>query len=241
MKTKVLFAAALLLSASAFAQEVAVKNKQAASVSTTADKSGSTANASINSSSKTTIKSSAADKAAMNAGQNEQEANKTVVTQKESVAGQARTNIATAQKTIQEKSNGSGSIHASAQAGAHSESNKISQDASLSNQGTISAEGVKSSGKEVKKEGQASLNTQTAAAVQTANQGVNQTKSSLAKTNASAEKQAKMADGKVKAHANAGTANAIHSGAGIANASKPKPASVKMQTQLKSNARLKIK
>jgi hypothetical protein len=221
MKTKVLFAAALLLSASSFAQEVAVKNEQAASASTTV-KSGSTANTNISSSSNTEVNSNAAEKVAAKADQKGQEANKTVTTQKEAVTGQVRTDIATTQKSMQETSNGSGDIHANAQADARSGSNKVDQDASLNSQGAVSAEGFKSSGKELKKEGQTSLNSQTASAVQITNHGVNQTKRAVTKTNAS-------------------TATAIHSSAGIANSAKPKPASIKMNTRLKSNTGLKIK
>jgi hypothetical protein len=240
MKTKVLFAAALLLSASSFAQEVAVKNEQAASASTTV-KPGSTANANISSSSKTEIKSNAAENSSMKADQKVREANTTVTTQKEALTGQVQADMATTHKTVQEKRNESGDIHVNAQADAGSGRNKVGRDASLNNQEAVSAEGFKGSGKELKKEGQASLNTQVASTAQITNHEANRTKSTVTKTNAGVEKEAKMVNGKAKTQASAGATTAIHSGAGITNGAKPKPASIKMNTQLKSNSGLKIK
>jgi len=54
-------------------------------------------------------------------------------------------------------------------------------------------------------------------------------------------KTVKIENEKVKADAKNNTDNTLKAGAGIANNAKAKPASFKMQTQLKGNARLKIK
>jgi hypothetical protein len=178
MKTKVLFAAALLLSTASFAQELTAKSEQATTVSTTAGNSGSSGNANISSSSNASVKTNAANKTA----RIKEEAKKTIVAQKEAVKGQTSTDIKTAQKAVQENGNESGTVYAGARVGAGSKSNKISQDASLSEQ----------------------------------------TKSSLSKTSINAKKETKRLKGSVKAV-------------------KPKPASFKMQTQLRTNAGLKIR
>ena len=204
MKTKLLFAAALLLSIGSFAQEASAKNDQATSASVQSGNTGSSGNVSISSSSNAGVKSDIAGKMAKKTDQTKQKTKKAVVKQKEAVSGQAHTDVMTTQKTVKENSSGSGSVQSESQIVAESKSNKVSQDASLNNKTNVSAESVKSTGNEAKKE-------------------------------------AKMDNERVKTDVKNSTGNTISAGTGIASKAKPKPVAFRMQTQLKGNARLKIK
>jgi|HubBroStandDraft_4_1064222.scaffolds.fasta_scaffold246890_1 hypothetical protein len=204
MKTKLLFVAALFLATGSFAQEVTAKSDQATSATTQSGNAGSSGNAGISSSSNATVKTSAVDKATKKANQSKQKAKKAVIKQKEAVSGQAHADVMTTQKTVKENSTGSGSVQSESRISAESKSNKVSQNASLNNKANVSAESVKSTGNEAKKD-------------------------------------SKMGNETVKTDVKNSSDNAIRTGTGIASKTKPKPATFRMQTQLKGNARLKIK
>ena len=150
MKTKLLFVAALLLSIGSFAQEVTVKNDQATSASTQSGNAGSSGNVNISSSSDVRVNSDAAGKTSKKADQIKQKTKKAVVKQKEAFSEKARTDIMTTQKTVKENSSGSGSVQSESQISAESKSNKVSQDAYLNKKTNVSAESIKSTGKEAK-------------------------------------------------------------------------------------------
>jgi hypothetical protein len=150
MKTKLLFAAALLLSIGSFAQEVTAKNDQATSANAQSGNTGSSGNVSISSSSNARVKSDIVGKTAKKADKTKQKTKKAVVKQKEAVLGQAQTDVMSTQKTVKENSNGSGSVQSESQISAEPKSNKVSQDAYLNSKANVSAESVKSTGNEAK-------------------------------------------------------------------------------------------
>jgi hypothetical protein len=241
MKTRTLLTAALFLSTASFAQSVATKNEEASSAIVQSSPSGKTTKANLNSSSDITVKTSAPDKTAGKADHAIQQTKKTVVAQKEQVTARTEADIESGKKTVSSNSSGSAYAHAENQDAAESRNNKVSQESYLNNQAAVSAEGAKSSRKEAEKDGQATLKKQTASTVQTTDHVEKQSKSSLIKTSADAKTTANSANGKAKTDVKVGSASAMKAGTSIANTSKPKPASFKMQTQIKSNARLKIK
>jgi hypothetical protein len=63
---------------------------------------------------------------------------------------------------------------------------------------------------------------------------------SLAKTGDKTKTTLKKVDADVKTGASAGSSAAIKTGTGIQHTVKPRPASVKMQSQVKTNAGIKI-
>lgn len=241
MKTKVLFAAAILLSTAAFAQEVTAKKELANSASAAVGNSGSSGNVNNSSTSNANVKTNAADKTARKADQTKQEAKNAITTQKEAVEGEMHTDVNAPQKAVKENSNGLIGVHSNTQVSSKSEENKVTQDASLGNQMTVSDENVKSSGNEVKKEGQASLNTATSSTIKTTNVMEKQTETSLIKTKVKVDKAIQIVDGNVQTNAKASNATAIKASTGAQQVATPKPASFKMQTQVIGNAGLKIK
>lgn len=241
MKTKVLFAAAILLSTAALAQEVTAKSELANSSSAAVGNSGSSGNVNNSSTSNAHVKTSAADKAARKSDQTKQEAKNAIATQKEAVAGEMHTDVNATQEAVRENSDELSGVHSDTRVSAKSEDNKVTQDASLGNKMTVSDENVKSSGKEVKKEGQTSLNSATVSTIQTSNAMEKQTETSLIETKVKAKKAIEIVDGNVQTNAKATTATALKASTGIQQVAQPKPASIKMQTQVIGNAGLKIK
>ena len=162
MKTKLLFAAALLLSTASFAQSVTAKNKDAVSAGAQASQSGSKTNANLASSSDVTVKSNAAGKTVQKADQAKQETRHEVATQKEAVKAGTSTGEETVQKTETVKSNESSTAHAGVKAGDESGNNKLRQETSLKQQSAVSGERMKGSGKDAENESVTRLKTQTA-------------------------------------------------------------------------------
>jgi hypothetical protein len=215
MKTNLLFAASLFLSTASFAQEATTKNDQTTTAVAIISNPEKPSYANVSTSSNSSVKISAADKIAQKADQTKQGVKKEAAGQKEALESQKLPDAG---------------ISTDAGISAETKSNKLSQETSLNSQANVSAESAKSNGKELKEKGQASLNSGTASAIETNNKIEKQTKSGLIQTNSDVKKDAKLVKStSVKAVKN------------ISKTVKPIPASLKMHTELKGNAGLKIK
>jgi hypothetical protein len=175
MKTNLLFAAALLLSAGTYAQTI--KSASAQSSATTAS-AGKTAELQSASTSNTAISTDAGTLAAQKTNQEKQQAKQEVTAVK--TAADAREKQAIS--TVKEKSSAAASIKGEGQVNAGAKDNKVSQDASLQSGVSVSGQPAKSTAKAVIQHTAAEVKTGSKAAVNTATAAKTSVKTTVAKT-----------------------------------------------------------
>jgi hypothetical protein len=214
MKTNLLVVA-LFISTASFAQQAQTAGKTDA-VITPSEK---TVDAGANSSVQATTKTDVIEKTSDRVGQTGDKAKKDVNTEKNAGEGQISADKATVKQTVKQAANTS-SVSSQAGAGVTEKSanNKVSGDASIS--------------------GQAKVSPNNTGIVQKAGDVSGKAHATAAKTDKQAKKATVAAKNDAKSQAkNAGNIG-VKSNTAV-QASKPKP--VKMNTQIKTNAALKIK
>jgi len=136
MKTNLLFAAALLLSAGTYAQAIKSSNTQSSATTASA---GKTADLHSTSSSNTTVSSNAGALAAQKTNQEKQQAKQEVNAARTEANAREKQAEKETVPAVKEKSSTSASVNGEGQVNAGTKDNKLSQDASL--QSSISASG----------------------------------------------------------------------------------------------------
>jgi hypothetical protein len=213
MKTNLLVAA-LFISTASFAQQAQTAGKTDAIVTP----SEKTTDVSANSTAQATAKTGVIEKTSDRVSQTGDKAKKDLNADKDAVKGQISADKSTVQETAKQADNASASDRAGASLTEKSANNKISGDASISGQAKVSANNT--------------------GIVQKAGDVSGKAHATAAKTSSRAKKATVAAKNDAKSQAkNAGNIS-VKSNTTV-QASKPKP--VKMNTQIKANAGLKIK
>jgi hypothetical protein len=179
MKTNLLFAAALLLSAGMSAQTI--KSSDAQSSGTSA-KAGKITELQSTSSSNTAVSSNAGKLTTQKANQEKQQAKQEVAaigTAANTRAKQAKTEAVSA---VKEKSNSSASINGEAQVNAGAKDNKVAQDASLQGNASASGQPAKTTVKAIAKRTGTEVKAGSKAAVNTVSVAKTSVKTTVAKT-----------------------------------------------------------
>jgi hypothetical protein len=119
--------------------------------------------------------------------------------------------------------------------------NKLSQDASLNSGLKASSSDAKSRVDGLGQEGQATAHTKTNESLKTTATEKNEADNGIAKTASSSRSDLNKTQTTAKSSVDAGSSIAVHEAGGIKKSVKPHPASIKVQSQIKANAGIKIK
>lgn len=168
MKTNVLITAGLLLSGATFAQDVNTKSEAISQVQVKTAVADNKASAS-NSATATVSASSAANKAAAKADRTKKEIKELVNTQKEAVAGEAKSGISTAKQVVQENSQVSAQAGATTSTSAAVNTSKINTDGTVQAQAAVSPDAAVTTAKKVKKTGMNTAHTTATGILETGN------------------------------------------------------------------------
>ena len=216
MKTTLLFSACLFIAAASFAQTT-VKNDQESKTATNvnAGKSGLQSGSSTNASSSASIYSDAVNKTETKVQSDAKKGKKAISAEKKT----ASEKVKATEKEVKNTASGdhfvSGEEKSDADVSAGNKGNKIDENSSLNGQALVSVSGAETTGKQLEKDGKTSVASTKSVAAQNSDA-----------VKAKADKAVIKADKKVKT-----------SGTAV----KTKPANIKMNTQVKTNAAIRIK
>ena len=244
MKSKALFVAALLLSTAAFSQDLSAKSEQAAKVKATtqtAGKSSASADATATSSTNAKVKTHAFNKAEEKANSTKQETKEKSTAQKKAVSAEMKEDESQAKETTQESKEASVGVHSNTSERSENRNNKVSSKASLNSQASVSSDGVKSATGELKNEGKAVVDTRISPTRKEGNQMKEQTSSNLSKTGGKVKANVKTVNNGIQSNTSTSARESVKAGTGINPAVKPKPVVTKINTQVRTNAGLKIR
>lgn len=227
MKKTLLISTALLFSVITFAQTT-VKNSEAIKDNTTiqTSKSGSKVNNSGNASGATSIQSHTATKAENKSYAELKEQNEKAAKAKQTLVMQANDKEQKSEKMASKDHSVSASAHSNTSVHASAEDNNYSNNASINDGATVSTARLKSKGTQIKNEEKAAVTAKTDATLENGNHVA-------AQVNKIAEKGGEKI--------NATSTAAVKSGAATAHIVKPRPASIKMNTMVKTNAGIRIR
>jgi hypothetical protein len=217
MKTNLLIATALLLSAAGFSQQSDTKTIQS---ETASDKIGG--DASVQVSAHTRIKSGAAGSAENQVAMAKKKAKTVSSSTEKKASGQANAAIDKSREATEGNTSAQTSLQSNSDANAGSGNNKQGRDASLITGSKASASGATGNAGVPGKEGQATAATKTTEALKTTTMVKNETEKGITKT----------ADG---------SSRSVKAAGGNNQSVKPRSVQVKAHSQIKTNAGIKIK
>lgn len=227
MKTTLLFSAAILVSVVTFAQ-TSVKNQETVKSITAvqSDKGSSEVKSSGSASSSTNIQSNAANSTEHKAYSTAEKGKNEIAAEKQALATKAKTEAQQAKKTASQDVTVSANAQSDTKITATEKNNKTQENASF-NAGThVSSKGIKNSSNHMMKESEATVGNSAVSAIETGN-GV---KTGVSKATV-----------KTGETTNAASATTIKSRSSTAHSVKPAPASLKMNTHVKTNSGIRIK
>lgn len=227
MKKTLLISTALLFSAVTFAQTT-VKNSEAIKDKTTiqSSKDGSKVNSSGNATSATSIQSNTANNAGGKSYAEIKKENKEAATEKQKLVTQAKDKEQKSEKMASKDRTVSASAHSNTSVNASAGDNNYSNNTSLNDGATVSTAHLKNRGKQIKNEEKATVTAKTNSTLENGNQVATRVNKTAVK---GGEK------------INTTSSTAVQSGAASAHIVKPRPASIKMNTMVKTNAGIRIK
>jgi hypothetical protein len=232
MKTNLLMATAMLLSAASFGQQADTKTTQSETVQAATIKNGS--DASVQAYTNTGIKSEAVDHSVTSA-------KKKVKKTGSSVEKKAKSAIDKNQGATEGNTSAHASLQANSGANAGSGNNKLSQDASLNTGLKASSADAKKQAEVLSGEAKATGYTKTNESLKTTASMKNEADKSIAETAGKTKTDMNKAETTAKTSVGAGSSTTVKAAGGIKQSIKPRPVSVKVHNQIKTNAGLKIK
>jgi hypothetical protein len=239
MKTKLLIATALLLSAASFGQQADTKTTQSETVQAATSQNGS----------------DASEKAYVNtrlvsrtAGSTENQ----VITEKKKVkrvsasvekkaSGQAKSAVDKGQAATEGNTSTHASLQANSGSNAGSRNNKLSQDASLNTGLKVSSADEKKQADVLSGEANATGRTKANESLKTTARVKNEADKDKTESAGKTRTDMNKAETTAKTKVDAGSSTAVKATGGIKQSIKPRPVSVKVHNQIKTNAGLKIK
>jgi hypothetical protein len=236
MKTNLFMATALLLSAAGFGQQADTKTTQSETAQVATVKNGS--DASIKAYANTGINSEAVDHTVISA---KKKVKKTGSSVEKKASGQAKSAIDKSQGATEGNTSAQSSLQANSDAKAGSGNNKPGRDASLNT-------GLKASSSDAKRgegvlsgEGQATVHAKSNESLKTTARVKNGADQGISETAGKTRTDVNKAETTAKTRVDAGSSTAVKTAGGIKQSIKPRPVSVKVQSQMKTNAGIKIK
>lgn len=239
MKTNLLIATVMLMSAAAFGQQADSKTTQSETVQAAKTKNGT--DASVHAYASTRVKSKAAGSVENQVALAGKKSKKTVSSADKKVSGQAKSAIGKSQETTEGNTSANASIKTNSGAKAGSENNKLSQDASSNTKLSASSSDAKSRADGLSQEGKTTVQTKANESVKTTASVKNEAGKSMEKTADNVKTDMNKAQTTAKTSVDAGSSTAVKTAAGVKQSVKPRPVSVKMHSQIKANAGIKIK
>ncbi|HEY1872082.1 MAG TPA: hypothetical protein VGG71_13560 [Chitinophagaceae bacterium] len=221
MKTNLLIATAIFFSAVTFGQQT-----------------GSDAN--VQASANTSIKSGASGSVQNQVISAKKHVKKSSSSVEKKASGQAKSAIAKSQEAT-EGARENASLQASSGANAGSGNNKLSQDASLNAGLKASSRDAKNHVDGLSQEGRATVQAKTNESPKTTASVKNETDKGLAETTGNARTDMNKVQTTTKSGVDAGSSTAVKTAGTIKKSVKPQPASIRVHTQIKANAGIKIK
>ena len=239
MKTNLFIATAMLLSAASFGQQADTKTTQSETVQAATIKNGS--DASVQASTNTSIKSKAAGSLENQVITEKKKVKGTGASTEKKASGQAKSAIDKSQGATEGNTSADASLQANSGANAGFGNNKLSQDASLNTGLKASSADAKKQADVLSGEAKATGHTKTNESLKTTANVKNEADKSIAETAGKTKTDMNKAETTAKTRVDAGSSTTVKAAGGIKQSIKPRPVSVKVHNQIKTNAGLKIK
>jgi hypothetical protein len=239
MKTNLLIATAMLLSATTFGQQTETKTAQSETAQAATIKNGS--DASVQAYASTRVKSKASGSVENQVIPAKKQAKKTSSSAEKKASVLANSAIGKGQGATEGNTSANTSIQANSSAKAGSGNNKLSQDASLNTGLNASSSDSKSRVEGLSQEGQSTVQTKTNESLKTTASVKKEADKGIAETAGNMRTDLNKAQTTAKTRADAGSSTAVKAAGGIKQSVKPQPVSVKVHSQIKTNAAIKIK